>query len=133
MGRVACYWGLGSAPPYTDSLPCWPRLQAAAARGWWEVWRCCRVGGGKITWWVKVCAGCQMSGLFSLASLSTPGSSWRPACVYLQLVFNGPSLSILETFNSSEWRRLNYIHYYISKPIVSSGSLSLDPPPFQAT
>lgn len=85
------------------------------------MWRLCSGGGCKITWWVKVCLGCQMSGSFSLASLSTPGSS------YLQLVFNEPSLTISETLNSSEGRRLNYTHYYILKPVVSSDFLSLDP------
>lgn len=95
--------------------------------GWWEVWRRFFAGGCKVTQWVEVCVGCQMSGSFYLASLYTPGSSWKPACLYLQL-FSEPPLTILKTLSSSEWRGRDYIHYYILKPIFSSGFLSLDLP-----
>lgn len=63
--------------------------------GWWEVWRLFFAGGCKVTQWVEVCVGCQMSGSFYLASLYTPGSSWKPACLYLPL-FNEARLNYLE-------------------------------------
>ena len=80
--------------------------------GWWEVWRLCFAGGCKVTQWVEVCVGCQMSESFYLASLYTPDSSWKPACLYLQL-FSEPPLTILKTLSSSEWRGRDYIYTII--------------------
>lgn len=58
-----------------------------------------------------------------------PSSSWRPTCIRLKLMFSEPSPSILKTLSSSEWRGLDFIHYYVWKPIASSDFLSLDSPP----
>lgn len=50
--------------------------------------------------------------------------------MYLNWMFNEPSLTILKTLSSSEWRGWAvYILCYVLKPIVSSGFLSLEPPP----
>lgn len=87
----------------------------------------CLAGGCKLTQWV-VCVGCRKSWSFCLAYLYTPGSCWKPPCLYLQLAFSEPCLSTLKTLSSTEWRGLDCIHHYILKPIVSSGFLSLDHP-----
>lgn len=99
---------------------------AAAAGGWWEVWRLCFAGGCKITWWAEVCVGCQRSRSFYLAS------PHAPVVIGGLLAYIWIDVQQALSYYLEDLKRLRmegaelYILCYILKPVDSSGFLSLD-------